>query len=410
MTIHTAVFRKWHTPYAWFGRDSGLLTEGFREIGVPSRLVILETPVMSEDVRFLPANRGQFLSPSFWSALGADAIILQGGGEAVTEPVAEAIHQARIPLIFRLDTDGVFAPQVDPYLYTYNLWWWLAYHRKHPAWMRATGVAVLKFFFPHKLGPGRLVRRFSRADALLAESRIACSRLRRMLFEQGRPELAARIIHMPIPIPGKWTYSPETDVKEDLIVSVARWYDAQKDAPKLVRVLSRVLLQNPGFCATIIGDGDDFVRKLVNRHASAVKQRITITGRLSHEEIPAHEKRAKIFICSSRAESMNISSAEALCCGCSVVGPGEIASMHEYTSFQSGTMAWTRRDADYVDAVNSEIDEWKCGRRDPASISEYFRSRLSPESIAQRFVELAGEIRKQRAKWGQSSSFSRASG
>jgi len=398
MIIDTAVFRQWHTPYEWFGRDSGLVTDGLRKLGITSRLIILQAPGMPEDDRFLPASAAQFLSPEFWCGLGADAIILQGGGEAATEPVAEAIRQARIPLIFRLDTDGVLAPQVDPYLFAYNAWWWLAHHHKYPAWVRVAGITTLKHLFPTRLGPGRLLRRFSRADALLAESRIASSRLRRMIFEHGQPGLVSRIIHMPIPIPDKWAYPAGSVAKEDVIVSVARWYDAQKDAPKLVRVLSRVLLHNPGFRAVIIGDGDHFVRKLVDRYAGHVKDRITITGRMAHENIPTHEKRAKIFVCSSRAESMNISSAEALCCGCSVVGPGEIASMHEYSSFQSGTITWTRRDSDYVDAVNAEIDEWKWGRRNPIAISNHFRKILSSESIAKRLVGLVCEIKGERSE------------
>jgi hypothetical protein len=109
---------------------------------------------------------------------------------------------------------------------------------------------------------------------------------------------------------------------------------------------------------------------------------------LPHERIPDYERRAKIFVCSSRAESMHISSAEALCSGCSVVGAAEIASMHEYASMASGTMAWTRRTSDFVDAVGAEIFAWKQGLRNPTNISMNFRKSLDSQNIADSMCRL----------------------
>lgn len=387
MIIHTALFREWHSGYAWFGRDSGLVTEGLRQIGVESRLVILDTPGMETDERFLPASRKDLLCPEFWASLGADAVVLQGGAETGIEPVSTAIRASRTLLLARLDSDGVIAPQADPFLAFKNLRWWLAYHGKHPATLRAAIPIGLKMLFPNKFGPGRIARRLAHADFFLIESRVAAARLRRILSDFGHAELASRVIHLPIPIPMEWTYRAG-DAKEDLIVSVARWYDAQKDANKLVRTLARALTQHPYFRAVVIGDGEGHLRRLAGKLASPVSNRIEITGRLPHASIPAIERRAKIFVCPSRAESMNISSAEALCCGCSVVGPAEIAAMQEYTSAYNGTLAWTRRTNDFADALSAEIDEWKHGRRTPESISAQARVRFSPQAIAENLVSL----------------------
>ena len=121
--VYTAVFRHWHEPYAWFGRDSGLVTEGLRRIGVDSRLVILQSPKMPQDERFLAARREQFLDSGFWKSLALDGVVLQGGADVGIDPVSAAIKESGTKLLLRLDTDGVVAPQVDPYLYCYNLWW-----------------------------------------------------------------------------------------------------------------------------------------------------------------------------------------------------------------------------------------------------------------------------------------------
>ena len=108
MRIHTAVFRPWKPHYAWFGRDSGLVTEGLNSIGVESRLVILDTPGMPQDERFFPASREDFCSSDFWRGLRLDAVVLQGG-EGANEPVSAAIRESGTRLLLRLDSDGVMA-------------------------------------------------------------------------------------------------------------------------------------------------------------------------------------------------------------------------------------------------------------------------------------------------------------
>jgi glycosyltransferase involved in cell wall biosynthesis len=386
--IYTAVFRPWYPQYSWFGRDSGLVTEGLRKIGVDSRLVILQSEGMPIDDRFLPATREQFCDLQFWKSLNLDAVVFQGGGDPGIDPVLKAIHSSGSKLLLRLDSDGVVAPQVDTYLYLYNLWWYMAYHHRHPAILLAAAKTLIKWFFPARFGPGRISRRLAQGDFLLIESRIAAARLQRMLKNYGFEETAPKVLHLPIPVPDAWTYDGSIP-KENRIISVARWYDAQKDAPKLVKVLGRVLKDHPLFQAIIIGDGDAYLKKLISKHAKDVSNRIQVMGRLPHQEIAGYLKKSKIFICSSRAESMNISSAEAACCGCSVVGPAEIASMHEYTGFNSGTMSWTRRTNDFIDAVSAEISCWEFNKRNPFKISENVRNNLGLEEIANKIVKLS---------------------
>ena len=390
MRIHTAVFRPWKPHYAWFGRDSGLVTEGLNSIGVESRLVILDTPGMPQDERFFPASREDFCSSDFWRGLRLDAVVLQGG-EGANEPVSAAIRESGTRLLLRLDSDGVMAPQVDPWLFTYGLWWWLAYHKKHPALFRALGTTAAKILFPGKFGPGRLVRRFAVPDALLVESPVAASRLRRLMSGQGRSDIAEKIFHVPIPVP-QLPRDQIPPAREKIILSVGRWDDAQKDAPKLIRVMGNVLARHPDYRAVIIGDGDDFVRSLVKKYAPTFDDRIQVIGRSTPEEIAAQERKARIFLCTSRGESMHIASAEAVCRGCSAVGPAQIPAMQEYAGFQSGTLSWTRRTNDLADAVSAEIAAWEAGRRDPEAIGSHFAFQFSPETIARQIVNIVGEL------------------
>jgi hypothetical protein len=88
---------------------------------------------------------------------------------------------------------------------------------------------------------------------------------------------------------------------------------------------------------------------------------------------------------------MHIASAEAVCAGCSVVGPAEIASMQEYTLNQSGTVAITRGVNDLLDALLAEANEWDSGNRNPTYISNFYSNKFSPIAHANQLVNLAAK-------------------
>ncbi|MFZ4773868.1 MAG: glycosyltransferase family 4 protein [Terrimicrobiaceae bacterium] len=387
MRIYTAVFRPWTSDYTWFGRDSGLVTEGLKSVGVDSRLVILATHGIPEDYRFLPASHDQFLSPSFWKSLALDAVVLQGGGEAGVEPVVQAIRASGTYVLFRMDSDGIIDPRVDPFLYTYAQWWWRVFHREPFAHARALATTSAKLLWPRRWGAGRLAERLSKADAIMVETLPAQSRLQRLMHYTGRPDLALRIRQVPIPVPGNRTYNPSI-AKDRLLISVARWDDAQKDGPKLVKVLAEVLRQWPDYEAIVVGNGQDLLHTEIQTRAKDVSDRLRLTGRLDHERVPTFLQKARIFLSTSRGEGFPNSVAESLCCGCSVVGPAAIAAMHYFTAHSSGSLAWTRRTADLVDAVNADINAWEAGLRDPIAISAHFSKQLAPEVVAKQIVNL----------------------
>ena len=212
---------------------------------------------------------------------------------------------------------------------------------------------------------------------------------------QGRSDIAEKIFHVPIPVP-QLPRDQIPPAREKIILSVGRWDDAQKDAPKLIRVMGNVLARHPDYRAIVIGNGDDGIRQLIKRHATAFQNRILVIGRSTPEEIAAHERKARIFLCSSRGESMHIASAEAVCRGCSVVGPAQIPALQEYAGIQSGTLAWTRRTNDLADAVSAEIAAWESGRRDPEAIGSHFAFQFAPETIARQIVKHVKSIRRDR--------------
>ena len=432
--VYTAVFRPWYQPYEWFGRDSGLVTEGLRSIGIDSKLVILDTPGMPKDERFLPADRGQFCDPGFWNALEVDAVVLQGGGEAATQPVADAIKASRAKLIYRIDTDGIVDPSVDPWLFFYGKWWsmgnplrlrYIKWEERAWAKEKASGIAsgekpvsmntcygneslklalqlairpalvpmlcLLKALFPNRYGRGRIARRLAKADAILAESRIATARLQRLLHCSGFPEKVMRVHTLPIPIPSGACPSP-IGKRENIVITAGRLYDDQKDAELFVRTIAQFLEMRPDYRAVAIGDGCRYVRGLVHKCGKNVASRVDIHGRMSPNRIRELETKAKVFLCTSRGESMHIASAEAALAGCSIVGPCEIASMQDYASNSSGSLSLTRSVSSMVDALSAEANEWDCGNRCPESIAQFSTKRFSPENHAKQLVQLINEL------------------
>jgi len=427
--IYTASFRPWTPGYAWFGRDSGLVTEGLRQAGAESRLVILQTVGMPSDERFLPATTAQFRDPAFWSDLKLDAVVLQGGAEAITQPVADAIRSSGTKLFCRMDTDGIIDPCVNPWLFLYGKWWSSAnrYRVRYLIWeehawakeasraeqrtgrpvtmdttltkerfllaMRTiarpftvTAIVTAKLLLPRRYGCGRLGVRLAKADAIFAESGLAAARLQRVLHSSGLGSHCSKVVNFPIPIPTRPVVSPDQR-RDKIVITAGRLYDDQKDSEKFVKLMARFLAIRKDYRAVAIGDGFRYVQNLVDRHASEVKSRIELIGRSQPERIRSAEESSRIFVCTSRGESMHIASAEAVCAGCSVVGPAEIASMQVYTSQRSGTLSVTRRLDDMLDALIAEADAWDVGKRDPSQISADFTKLFCPLEHARNLLD-----------------------
>ena len=427
--IYTAVFRNWYPSYNWFGRDSGLVTEGLRSIGVDSKLVILDTPGMPQDDRFLPASREQFCDPEYWTRLNVDAVVLQGGGEAATQPVADAIKFGRAKLIYRMDTDGILDPSVDLWLFFYRKWWSMGNPvRLRYIWWEEMGwkrdrvkgmdagnapvtlnsalgkeaarylfrlllrpifvpvLTILKLVFSRHIGAANIAKRLAKADFIFVESKIAVARIQRLLQKTGYPCESRRVFCLPIPIP-QYPSLPVVENKHNIIITAGRLEDDQKDLKLWVKVVAQFLHSRPEYKAVIIGNGHRYVQHLIKKYAPRESSNFTVIGRSSPEEIRKWEMKSKIFLCTSREESMHIASAEAACAGCSVVGPITIASMQDYASNQSGAVAQSRRAADLLDALFAEASMWESGRRSPLNISSFFNFILAPNHHAQELVD-----------------------
>lgn len=368
-------------PTFWT-RDSALWCRGFQLLGIESKVVALGEPCQRQDRPLILAPLQQMGDPEWWQQWDLDGVVLFSWALRRYEPIARAIKQAGAKLVLYLDTGGFISPHVWPWMY----WRLVALsERNEGRWFPRTRALVRTLGASLRLRHLPRLRHLALADFLALPSPLGYQRYKRYLLAMGRPDISARMRLIPYPIEEMMTYDPAVR-KQPLLIAVGGWHRFVKDAPLLVRVLGRVLERYPAYSARIIGGGEERLRQLVRRLKPESASRIQILGPVLHDKLLHHYQESQISLCSSYSESFHLASAEALCCGCSVVGDVRLSPMSYFTSFASGTPACTRSLDNMGDAVAAEIDAWQSGERDPEQISRYWTLKLHPQHAARKLL------------------------
>jgi glycosyltransferase involved in cell wall biosynthesis len=365
----------------FWDRDLGVLCQGFRKLGMDSRFIALGEPSQREDVPLILCTLEQMKDANWWRQWNLEGVLLIAWAMPRFEPIARAIKAAGIKLNLVLDNDGIVHPQVWPWRYLQA-----KYYTEWDAkkWFPA-GWALLKTFVAcFRARHAGTLRHLEHGDFLTLPSPLAQQRYSRFLIAVGRPDLVQRLRCIPYAVTPDMVYNPSIR-KRPVIVAVGRWQSPLKGTPVLVRVLERVLSEQPGYSCRIIGGGGEYVRRL---QSDGCKSRMNIVGRVSHQQLASHYQEPQILLCTSFYESFHIASAEALCCGCSVVGDVKISAMPYFCSASSGTTSCDRSVNNMRDALHAEIDAWRRGDRDPAGISATWTARLHPDRVAGMFLNL----------------------
>src|SRR5262249_41640447 len=106
---------------------------------------------------------------------------------------------------------------------------------------------------------------------------------------------------------------------------------------------------------------------------------------------------SRTLILSSRWESGPIVASEALCMGCSLVGPSWVPTIPWYCGDGRHGRVFTRRSPSLVaGAVVAEMAAWAAGGRDPRATAAHFRPRFAPAAVCRRFM--AGSQREADAR------------
>lgn len=369
-------------------KDAGQIVFGLIDVGVKAELITIDKDCLKRYRPSFPIIRakiGDLLDVNFWENLKADTIVFYYGLRHYKK-YFQALKAAHKKIIIKLDSDG-------------RLWYPLHYFSsqrfKHNSGLLRRLARAIKWSVP--LWRRAIVRadfrQLAMADAIIIESPEARNNLIYLYNYWGQPELAEKTYVVPHPLEPLFTAGGLRSEKENTIISVGRWdYPEAKNPKLLVKTLVNFLRSQKDYQAKIIGSGDDVIKKLLDKYGSDLGDRVEILGHLTHEQLLLHLRTAKIFFMPSRWESFGLAAAEAVCCGCSIVGtPLEPL---KYLSGQglSGETAADFSPKPVFSALLLAAEKWERKEYNPEEIANFWRERLDRKTIAKEIIQIAEKI------------------
>ncbi len=337
-----------HANDGFFIRDTGLISNTLRSMGVESKC-IMPLPFYEDDQteHLIRTEYKNLKSAAWWKSLGIDALVLYSWGAPRYLPIARAVHKAGIKLVIHMDTSGDFEG-----------WQW-------------PSLSLLKKAYKYlKLQIQDILRskHLRYADIITAGEPVLTHISKRRYFGRWVEE---RGFPMSNPISSHCKYNGEE--KKDVILCIGRWNDKTQKRPEMMMQAISAYYQQGGEANTkIIGSITEDIEKWYSSLSDNIAKRVLLIGYLPNSKLIDEYKTAKIVLCPSRHEGSHIVSAEALCCGCSVVAsnlPAPLRIVHWYTTKDSGTISTEDTPESLAQAIFDEVNAWSQGKRRPQAIA-----------------------------------------
>lgn len=307
-------------------------------------------------------------SVDWWKSLGIDGLVLYSWGAPRYRKIARAVRKAGIRLHIHMDTSGLFEG---------DDWDDLACIKKV---FRLLITKVHDFFCAQHLKNADIV------TTSLPAANIMCERL----FFRGW--LRRKINIFPAPVAPYFQYHSSSR-KERLVVCVGRWTDDDADRVKrpefMINTAREIALADERAQVEIYGKIGAGVQGKYDRFPDALKARIHLKGFIKNGDLPSIYNKAQVSFCSSYSESTHIASAEAMCCGCSLVVPPRksLHVLHWYTGHSSGQVAAEDTPESMAQSVVRELDLWESQQRNPREISDYWQNVFIVDKALHRIFE-----------------------
>jgi hypothetical protein len=367
----------------FFGRDSGLLCRGFQAAGHDALVVMPGALRPDDEPGVARCTREEMSSESWWRSLGVEVVVLYAWGDPRYRAVAEAIRAAGIVLVQSLDTAGLHTPWGDFREWSRCLVGLVA-AESQPRRMARHLAKALRDLFPAVYENQRLSM-MDCSDRVAVVSPPAARSVAAYASSLGHSRIASKILVVPHPVAP--IMQPSEHQKLPKVLVVGRWTAedrAQKDPVLTMTVLGKFLETCPEWSAEVVGRGSTALRSLAADWKNDAANRLTLTEAVPRTQLIERYQQSRILLCCSRYESFHISSAEALCCGGSIVVAEHplLASTGWFTTKDSGTLAPTRSASALVTALTREAEAWQQGARNPQRISSEWRELLHADRVA----------------------------
>lgn len=373
----------------FFDRDSGLLSRGFQSIGIESRAISLG-PARDDDFpELLRATRDELDSPRWWDKLKLDGLVFYSWGSPSYQSIANAITTVGIPLVQVSDNHGIYSPLNDWPAHLTTAW----AHQWYESDFKKLLRTLMKIPVSHTLGILRndraLVKMMTTCDWFASATPKSTERLRRMTRILKGREAANKICTLPLPVNFHFGLAAEIE-KADEVVAVGRWEHPQKRVDLLMATVAIAAETRPTTAFRIFGN---LAPPLVQWHKHLpdnLRSRIVLEGLVPNKKLLRAYQHARVMLVTAAYEGCHNASAEALCCGCSVVAPRSpfLSALEWHSSRDSGSIADSHTPEALAGTLCSELSLWDAGRRNAVEISSTWSEVFLPNRVAQGVIDL----------------------
>jgi glycosyltransferase involved in cell wall biosynthesis len=383
--------RNYYEGYSWLGRDMGLSCLGMRELGVEASFGVYRAHGFPTAEPFLPLEPGEVACANWWRKSGFTHCFALTSARRIYEPIIRAAKDAGVWIGIRMDSDGWQSPRQGIWRYFRDLARFNVDTNTPFAQLRA--LTKTAFFRAVPAQSDRIwLRQFQMADAICIESPDALRRLAGFFDIVGAQDLKGRLLLLPGPVSQRFTCA-EISEKRNKMLAVGIWSTRQKNPKLLVSTLARFLTAHTDWEVIVAGRGEQnicsYATSLIDSKSESILRRILIVGPITRDQLRERYLESKILLSTSHAEGFPNVAAEAVCSGCSIVGPQHIASMRYFVSKDSGTLYKRLIPQDAAAALTGEACAWHEGARNPHDIATGFRKELSHTRVANTLLQSA---------------------
>ena len=375
----------------FFSRDSGLMSLGLKAVGLEGRAISLAPAREGDWPALIRATLSELESADWWRTQQLDGVVFYSWGVARYQKIADAIVSANVRLVHVCDTHGIFSPLSDWKAHVTAAW----SHQWYDSQLKKFLRTLAKLPYSHTLGILRqdlpIARMIDTGDFFLAATPAAAARFRRFIKILRGAQAADKVRMLPLPVHSHFCYAPSV-TKEELVVAVGRWDHPQKRAGLLMHTIRLTAQARPATRFVIFGKVPP---PLAVWHAGlpeSIRSRVNLAGVVTSQQLAQVYQRARVMLVSAAYEGCHNASAEAVCCGCSVVAVDTpfMAALAWHASKKSGLLATHASPRALAHSLCDELAAWENGERHPELFGPEWADVFHPDKVALRILELFG--------------------
>ena len=356
-------------------KDPGQIAKGLEEIGTEVFFITTQNNHKGFIFPSIEVSLKKLEEEKFYQKLDCKVILFYSHLSIRFNKIIEIAKKSGKNVIIKLDSDcrfgyPLFISRLRGFFYIKNFKELVEY----VSWLFRY-IAFGTFLLEEK------IKQLYIADKVIIESPQAFINLFTFLSHHNKLDLSILDKCYVIPNPVDAVFMKPPIKKENIILCAADWRNRAKNRENLFKLIKEFLKIRNDWQFLIIGNESKYFHSLRN-------EKVIIKDKIPHHEIAEYFFKAKIFLLPSFWEGFNISAAEAVCAGCSIVGtPLECLFYLSNNNF-SGTISYGFDYKSLLSALLIDINKWEKGFYDYLSISNYWQNILNRKKIAKMIIEM----------------------